>query len=82
MVRVCNNVNFGSIVKEIRKKRKISQEELGLRVGVTGKTVSSYEKNKIKPSVNVFLKILNVGGFSLAIVDDIYKNPKELNIPN
>lgn len=82
MVRVCNNVNFGSIVSHIRKKRKLTQEELGNRVGVIGKTISQYELNKIKPSVDVFLKLLNVGGYSLLIVDDIYKAPKDLNVPN
>jgi transcriptional regulator with XRE-family HTH domain len=42
---------FGDRVIEIRKKRKITQEELGNAIGVDKRVISKYEKNQTVPSV-------------------------------
>jgi transcriptional regulator with XRE-family HTH domain len=80
--RVCNTVNYAEIIKQIRKKKKLSQGKLGLLLGVKGKTVSAYENGRISPSVKIFLTILNVGGFTIKLVEDLYKTPKELVLPS
>ena len=80
--RVCNLVNYPEIIKKIRKKKKLSQVELARLIGVNNKTISAYEKGRISPSVKSFLTILNVGGFTIKLVEDIYKTPKELVIPD
>lgn len=78
--RVCNNVNIPKIIKEIRDKRNLSQARLAQKLELSSKTINAYEAGRIKPSLDVFLKILNVGGYSLTLIEDIYKTPKELSI--
>ena len=80
--RVCNLINHPEIIKQIRKKRKLSQAGLAKLIGVNDKTVSAYEKGRISPSVKSFLTILNIGGYTIRLVEDIYKTPKELVIPD
>lgn len=79
--RVCNNVDVSMIIKQIRKNKKLSQAKLGNKVNVTGKAISAYELGRVQPSLDVFLKILNVGGYSLELKEDIYKTAKDLSIP-
>ena len=80
--RVCNNINIPKIIKEIRSKRKLSQVRLANRIGVSDATISAYEAGRIQPSLDKFLVILNVGGYSLNLIEDIYKTPKELMLPS
>lgn len=79
--RVCNNVNIPVIIKQIRDKRNISQSRLAQKLELSGKTIHAYESGRINPSLDVFLKILNVGGYSLELKEDIYKTAKDLSIP-
>lgn len=46
-------------VQEFRSKNKITQEELGLRIGVTRQTIIAIEKGNYTPSVLLALKIAN-----------------------
>ena len=80
--RVCNLVNYPEIIKQIRKNKKLTQAKFALRLGINDKTVSAYEKGRISPSVKSFLTILNIGGYTIQLVEDIYKTPKELVIPD
>lgn len=41
---------FGDKLKELRKKRKISQEDIALKFDVTISTVSAWENNKAQPN--------------------------------
>lgn len=79
--RVCNNINIPKIIKHIRVKRNLSQKRLANRTGVTDGTISAYEAGRIQPSLMNFLILLNVGGYSLELKEDIYKTPKELVLP-
>jgi DNA-binding XRE family transcriptional regulator len=78
--RVCNNVNIPIIIKKVRDKRNLSQARLAQKLELSSKTINAYEAGRIKPSLDVFLKIINVGGYSLTLIEDIYKTPKELSI--
>lgn len=78
--RVCNNVNIPIIIKKVRDKRNLSQARLAHKLELSSKTIHAYESGRINPSLDVFLKILNVGGYSLTLIEDIYKTPKELSI--
>ncbi|MGL4608034.1 MAG: helix-turn-helix transcriptional regulator [Eubacteriaceae bacterium] len=46
-----------SRVQELRKKNKVSQEELGMAVGVTRQTIISLEKEKYVASLILAYKI-------------------------
>lgn len=81
MTRPCNLVNFPDLIKQLRKNKKLSQKKLGIKVGVSDKAISAYEKGSIKPSIDVFLKILYVCGYCLELKEDIYKSAKDLTIP-
>ena len=42
---------FGERIVEIRKKRKMTQQDLGTAVGVDKRVISKYETNQTVPSV-------------------------------
>lgn len=74
-------VDIPSLIKEVRKNKNLSQDRLGIRAGVSGKCVSSYERGRNIPPLEVFIKILNIGGYALEIKENIYKTPKKLTVP-
>lgn len=47
----------GSKIREIRKKKKMSQKELGEKIGVQHNTISSYENATNAPEQNSLFKI-------------------------
>lgn len=44
-------------IRELRKKLKMTQEELAAKVGVTRQTINSLEKGKYNPSLELAHKI-------------------------
>ncbi len=74
-------IDIPAIIRAIRIKKKISQRSFGKKVGVTDKVISAYENGRNLPPIDVFIKILNVGGYCLDIKEDIYKTPKQLTVP-
>ncbi len=55
---------LGNNIKFIRKKMKLSQEEFGAMFNVTRTTIGYYENEKAQPSVEFFLKLENISGYS------------------
>ncbi len=49
---------IGEFLKELRKQNKMTQEQLGERVGVTNKTISRWETGKYMPPIEC-LKLLS-----------------------
>lgn len=52
-------------IREIRRAKDISQEELARAVGISQSLVSDVEKNKTNPSLGVFVRIARYLGCSL-----------------
>jgi transcriptional regulator with XRE-family HTH domain len=50
-------MSFGEKVAAIRKKKGLSQDELAKKVGTISVTIGRYERDEIKPSVDVAAKI-------------------------
>lgn len=48
------------MIKSYREERKMTQEELGRKVGVTGKQISNYEKGKLTPPTDVLFNLCDV----------------------
>lgn len=48
---------FGTIIKKLREKQGLSQEELGDIVGVSDKTVSSWEINRTEPKMGIVQRL-------------------------
>lgn len=71
-------VNFANIeviklktkIKELRKERKMSQEELALAVGTTRQTITSIEVEKYTASLVLAYKISNFFGLPIESVFD------------
>jgi len=51
---------IGKIILAKRTNLKMSQEELGKKVGIVGKQISNYEKGKLIPPIDVMLKLCDV----------------------
>ncbi|MDD4112849.1 MAG: helix-turn-helix transcriptional regulator [Herbinix sp.] len=63
-------------ISELRKERKISQEELALAVGVTRQTITSIEVEKYTASLPLAYKIAHYFGLTIEEVFDFseYEN--------
>lgn len=59
-----------TIIPELRKARKISQEELAKAVGVTRQTITSIETGKYTASLPLAYKIARYFGMSIEDVFD------------
>ena len=51
------NNTFGERLVEARKMRNLSQEQLGINVGIDKRLLSRYETNKTLPSIEVAKKL-------------------------
>jgi transcriptional regulator with XRE-family HTH domain len=58
-------MTFGENVAVARKKMGISQDELAKKVGTIAVTIGRYERNEIKPSIDIASKIADALGVSL-----------------
>ena len=46
-------ITFGKRLTEVRKLRKLSQDELGKKVEVHGAVIGRYERDEVKPSIEM-----------------------------
>ncbi len=53
-------MNLSDNMMLLRKKKGLSQAELGKQIGTSGDVVGRYERGDIKPSIDVVEKIANV----------------------
>ncbi|MFV0550602.1 MAG: helix-turn-helix transcriptional regulator [Anaerorhabdus sp.] len=58
-------------IKELRKERKLSQEELALAVGTTRQTITSIEVEKYVASLQLAYKIARYFGCTIEEVFDL-----------
>lgn len=50
-------MTLGEHVTQLRKKKGLSQGELGKAVGTSGDIIGRYERDEVKPSIEVVIKI-------------------------
>ncbi len=74
--------NFGKKLKEARIERGFSQRSLGLSIGLSDKTISSYESSRSYPSLDVLKKLSEVlrkpFDYFLSLEDKQYIDDREL----
>jgi transcriptional regulator with XRE-family HTH domain len=58
-MNIANNIVF------LRKKKGLTQAQLGEILGVTGSQITNYEKSKSFPTVDVVLRLAELFGVSL-----------------
>lgn len=69
--------SFGSRLKELRKEKRLSQEELGAIIGVAQSTMGSYERETREPSIDGILELAHYFDVS---VDYLLGNSNERKI--
>jgi transcriptional regulator with XRE-family HTH domain len=50
-------MTFGERITTLRKRRELSQADLGKAVGTSGDLIGKYERDEVKPSIEVAIKI-------------------------
>lgn len=60
--------NVGKNIRKLRKENNLSQLELASRLNVSNRTISSWETDRTKPSVDEVQNMINIFGCSM---DDI-----------
>lgn len=74
-----SNIKLGQKIKFVRKRRHITQKELGLLVGFSernaGIRITQYEKGKRQPKEEVLRKIADTLGVSLILLKSNHSNP-------
>lgn len=50
-------MTLGEHISVLRKKKKLAQNELGKRAGTSGDLIGRYERDEVKPSIEVVIKI-------------------------
>ena len=58
-------MSLGKKISDLRKKLKLSQSQLGSKVGTSGDIIGRYERDEVKPSIEVASKIADVLEVSL-----------------
>jgi transcriptional regulator with XRE-family HTH domain len=58
-------MDFGSIVITLRKEKKISQTDLASQLGIHKNVLGRYERDEVKPSVEIARKIADILDVSL-----------------
>jgi transcriptional regulator with XRE-family HTH domain len=51
------NVNVGERIREYRKKRKLTQKELGKLIECDAGTISLYERGKFNPAAHIIIAL-------------------------
>lgn len=73
-------VRLNTKIKELRKEKKISQEQLALAVGTTRQTITSIEVGKYTASLALAYKIARYFSLSIEEVFDFSEIDLETNL--
>lgn len=68
-------MTLGENIKELRKINDITQEELGKKLNVSHKTVSSWEIDRTEPSIGMISKMASFFGCEISdLIGDVKHN--------
>src|SRR5699024_9197683 len=65
------SIYIGSKIKELRKKKKITQNELGKKIGVKNNTISAYERGAISTDQDILFRLADALNVS---INDFFPN--------
>lgn len=60
---------LGDVIRRLRKGQHLSQDQLGIKAGVNGQTISNIETGKVKPHGETFRRISDALGVTPAYVE-------------
>ncbi len=58
-------MTLGQQITKLRKQKKLSQNDLGKKAGTSGDIIGRYERDEVKPSIEVAAKIADILEVSL-----------------
>lgn len=74
-------INIGNKIRELRIKKNITQQELGDKLFVSDKTISSWESGRTEPDINILSEVAKVLNCSfLSLVLDGKNNNTEIEL--
>jgi transcriptional regulator with XRE-family HTH domain len=77
------SADFGNRMAQLRKEKDLSRDELGEKIGTSGAIVGRYERNDMKPSIEIAAKIAEALEVSLdylvGISSELIKDKKMIN---
>ncbi len=80
-------VQVGKFIAELRKEQKLTQEQLGEKIGVTNKTVSRWENGNYLPPADILLTMSRLFDVSVneilsgkRLLAEEYKEAAEINL--
>lgn len=56
---------FSTKLRELRKKQKLTQDELALKVGIHGRHIGKYENGQVMPNAETLIRIAKVFDISI-----------------
>ena len=72
---------LGEKIKKLRIENKLTQQELASQLFVSDKTISSWEKNRTSPEINMLLSICSIFNINFySLIDSNYCNNLPLEI--
>lgn len=60
---------IGQMLRNIRKIKKLTQNQLGKKINLAENTISNYENEQISISFETAIKFINSCDFDIAIID-------------
>lgn len=75
-----NDYSFGEYLYQKRKQSGDSQNELGKKLGVTGKAVSKWENGAAKPKIQIIRKMAALWGISVEELLKAGENIKKMRV--
>lgn len=74
-----NYANTGSLIKQLRTEKMLTQKQLAERLGVSDKAVSKWETGKGFPDISIFSALADIFGTDVQnlLMGSINKNEKE-----
>ena len=70
---------IGIILRNLRVKKGLSQKDLGNILFLARNTISSYERGNSQPDLKTIIKILDICGYELQLLDKKTKNVIDIN---
>ncbi|KKS15878.1 MAG: transcriptional regulator [candidate division WWE3 bacterium GW2011_GWB1_41_6] len=74
--------DIGIKIKDIRNKHSLSQDRFGKKLGLSGKTISSYETGRCAPPLRILKEISGTYDIPLVVVKEEKKQVITENISN
>ena len=75
-----NKYNFGSILKEVRKRKKITLRQISEKAEVSESLISQIERNRVSPSIDTLLSIAKILEIDLDYLFKDYQQEKKIDI--